>query len=505
LPEPVIAGGGQTLPLDENQIQKLLDQGVDRRGLEELVNIGQELSRRKTQENIRYYQPFAHQLAAHRSPAKIRLCLGGNRSGKTTFDVAETCWYATQTHPYRKTPKPPVRMRICCTDFNSGIEKVMIPKFQEFVMREDLKGGSWETAYSKEKRTLYWNNDSFAEFMSYDQDVEKFGGTSRHLIIEDEPAPVDIHNENMSRLLDTKGSLIMSLTPINLDARTGWIYDFWKSASEAKDPSVAWFFFDIYGNTSFTKEEIDKFAASLPESERIARIQGKFPQLLGIIYKQFSRGKHVIPQRAPDSDWTIEIWSDPHTRKATAAVFVGIDRDDNVYVWDEMQQTGTGKFIVDKMKLILGNRRLNRGIMDNAAKDKNEVLGGRSVWDEFLDPDGDGSDKGLYFITVSNKEKEVLPGIRQVEDYLGLDAVYQKPKLFVMDNCLQTIAQFESYIWDDYKRKLEMGLKEKPKKTNDDLMDCIRYGIRANPRHVTPGLVYIEEPVYDEHTGYVIG
>ena len=506
----VLAGGGQDLP------QHLATK------LEQLGLVRVEKQRRRIEEQIRFYGTdlpffsdgrsmsfFVHQEKGHRSLAKTRVCIGSNRSGKTTFEVAEMCWYATRTHPFRKTPRPPVRMRFCCTDFRNGIEKVAIPKFQEFVRREDLKGGSWETAYSKDNYTLYWRNGSFVEFMSYDQDVTKFGGASRHLIIDDEPVPIEIHMENEARLADVGGDLIMAFTPVDLDARTAWLFDFWQQISRGEVKDTEWFFFDIEANTAWTPEQLtsfkDKYNRPGLEDVYAARVLGKFPRLAGVIYKQFSIAKHVIPWRAPEEDWTIEIWADPHTRKATAAVYVGIDREGNLYVWDELLEVGTGKSIIEKIRLKLGKRELNRALSDNAIKAKNEVLGGRSIWDEFLDPDGNGSDRGIYFETVSSQEKEVLTGIRQVQEYLGLDAVYQKPKLFVMDNCTQTIHQFQNYVWDDYKRKLEMGLKEKPKKVNDDLMDCIRYGIMAGPRHVKRGHAMIAEPVYDEQTGYVIG
>ena len=186
----------ETLPdVDVDSVLSSLNKGQ----MSELVRLSLETERRKQQELIRYYKPYddrGYQLDFHKSLKKRRGVLGSNRSGKTTVDVAECEWWATGTHPYRETPEPPIRIRVCCTDFKRGILKVMIPKFQEFVIRENLRGKSWDTAFSKEEMTFYWENGSFVEFMSYDQDVEKFGGVSRHLIIEDEPSPEEIHGEN---------------------------------------------------------------------------------------------------------------------------------------------------------------------------------------------------------------------------------------------------------------------------------------------------------------------
>lgn len=478
--------------------------------LAELSGMRVEMERRKAEEQIRYYgtdeMPFLeHQEKLHRSKAKRRLGLGSNRSGKTFAQGAEICWYATRTHPFRKTPKPPVRMRWCTEDYRNGILKVIIPTLQKLVIREELRGGSWEKAFSKEEETLYWANGSFVELMTYQQDVTAFEGASRHVVWEDECCPSDIHHANMARLIDTKGDLIMGLTPINLTDRTGWIYDWWKQISEGRAESAEWFFFDLRKNTLLTKAEIDEYSDSLPEGERIARIEGKFPQLLGIVYKTFKRAKHVIPYKAPPKGWTIEIVADPHPRMPTAVIFGAIDNHQNKYIWDELWISGTTRVILDEIRAKLLGYRLSRAIMDDSANEQNIILGNTSIWKQFLDPDGDNSDKGIYFLTVSGALKARSSGIRLVEDHLGLDEVYQKPKLFVMDNCVHTIGQFESYCYEDYRNRESRNLSERPKKRDDHFMDCVRYWLKSNPYFVPAELLKSPEPVYDAYFGNVIG
>lgn len=468
-----------------------------------------EMERRKAEEQIRYYGTdempfFEHQEKLHRSKARNRLGFGSNRSGKTFAEGAEINWYATRTHPFRKTPKPPVRMRWCTEDYKT-IKKVIIPTLKKLVVREDLRGGSWEKAYSKEEETLYWANGSFVELMTYQQDVASYEGASRHLVVEDECCPSDIHHANMARLIDTKGDLIMGLTPINLTDRTGWIYDWWKQVSEGRAESAEWFFFDIWKNTILGRAAIDEYAASLPEGERIARIEGKFPQLLGLVYKTFKRAKHVIPAKLPPKGWTIEITADPHPRMPTAVIFGAIDKSQNKYIWDELWISGTTKVILDEIRAKLFGYRLGRAIMDDSAKAENIILGNTSIWKQFLDPDGDNSDKGIYFLTVSGTTKSIPSGIRLVEDHLGLDAVYQKPKLFIMDNCVHTIAQFESYCYEDYRNRESRNLSERPKKRDDHFMDCVRYWLKSNPYFVPAELLKMPDPVYDSYFGNVVG
>lgn len=468
-----------------------------------------ELERRKAEEQIRYYGTdempfFEHQEKFHQSKAKSRFGRGSNRSGKSFAQGAEVCWYAMRNHPFRKTPKPPVRMRWCTEDYKT-IKKVIIPTLQKLVVREELRGGSWQKAYSKEEETLYWANGSFVELMTYQQDVASFEGASRHLVVEDECCPSDIHHANMARLIDTSGDLIMGLTPINMTDRHTWIFDWWKQISEGRAGSAEWVFFDIRKNTLLTKVDIDDYSDSLPEGERIARIEGEFPQLLGIVYKTFKRAKHVIPAKPPPKTWTIEIVADPHPRMPTAVLFGAIDKDQNKYIWDELWVSGTTKMILDEIRAKLLGYRLGRAIMDDSAKAENIILGNTSIWKQFLDPDGDNSDKGIYFLTASGTTKSIPSGIRLVEDHLGLDEIYQKPKLFVMDNCVHTIAQFESYCYEDYRNRESRNLSERPKKRDDHFMDCVRYWLKSNPYFVAPEMLKIPDPVYDDYTGAVIG
>lgn len=203
----------ETLDLTPDILQKATPEE-----LTELSGMRVELERRKAEEQIRYYggedMPFfEYQEKAHRSKAKRRLGLGSNRTGKTFFEGAEICWYAMRTHPFRKTPKPPVRMRWCTEDYKI-ILKVIIPTLKKLVIREELRGGSWEKAFSKEEETLYWANGSFVELMTYAQDVASYEGASRHVVVEDECCPSDMHHANMARLIDTRGDLIMGLTQI---------------------------------------------------------------------------------------------------------------------------------------------------------------------------------------------------------------------------------------------------------------------------------------------------
>lgn len=71
------------------------------------------------------YKPLAHQIEFHSDTSGGRINFGGNRSGKSYSSVCEMVWWATGTHPYRPTPRPPVALRHVAVDRPQGIDKVL--------------------------------------------------------------------------------------------------------------------------------------------------------------------------------------------------------------------------------------------------------------------------------------------------------------------------------------------------------------------------------------------
>jgi phage terminase large subunit-like protein len=154
--------------------------------------------------------------------AKGRQLLGGNRAGKTVAGVCEDVMWLTGQHRFREVPPPPIRGRIIAVDFNQGVDKIILPELAKWIPPSLLINGSWEDSYSSRLRTLTLSNNSFVELMSYEMDLEKFAGTSRHFIHFDEEPNQAIFNENMARLVDTGGSWWMTMTPVN---GMTWTYD----------------------------------------------------------------------------------------------------------------------------------------------------------------------------------------------------------------------------------------------------------------------------------------
>src|SRR6187402_1282362 len=169
------------------------------------------------------YKPHPSQEKFHRSTANEKLYIGGNRSGKTVGGVTEDIQWLTGNHKYRiDLPEPPIRGRMVAVDIEDGIKKIALPEVMRWTPPSSLKNGSFEDSYDRQSRTLTLMNGSFLEFMSYEQDVAKFAGTSRHFTHFDEEPPEDIFNECLMRLVDTDGSYWITMTPL---IELTWVVD----------------------------------------------------------------------------------------------------------------------------------------------------------------------------------------------------------------------------------------------------------------------------------------
>src|SRR5213078_4149038 len=96
------------------------------------------------------------------------------------------------------------------------------PEIARWLPPSALQNGSLEDSFNKQLRTLTLENESTIEFMSYEQDTEKFAGTSRHGIWFDEEPPQDIYTECLLRTLDVGGDVWITMTPV--EGMT-WVYD----------------------------------------------------------------------------------------------------------------------------------------------------------------------------------------------------------------------------------------------------------------------------------------
>ena len=424
------------------------------------------------------YKPHPSQEKFHRSTSKEKLYIGGNRSGKTVAGCAEAIQWLIGEHRYRKDiPLPPIRGRVVAIDIEDGIKKIAIPEVQRWMPQRFLKNGSWEDSYDRQARTLSLTNGSFLEFMSYEQDVEKFAGTSRHFTWFDEEPPEDIFNECLMRLVDTDGSYWISMTPlIEMSWIKDKIYDPWAEGNQ----SIYVLEVNTEENPFIKVEALDRITRGLSPEEKEARRSGKFITHTGRVFA----GSFSF-DRFPDGNVVEDIIDDIHNSQdrwghfvcmdhgyanPTAFLFCCFDSDGRIIVYDELYET---QRIIKENALLYRSRVEQLGIkpvycVGDPTIQNTSAITRTSIQTEYAE----------HGVPIALGNNDVRGGIARVQNR------FQKKLLFISERCEHTLREINNYRWDRYassKIEARRNKKEVPLKKNDHCMDALRYGVMSRP------------------------
>lgn len=431
--------------------------------------------------NLYAYKPHAKQYKFHTSLKKTRLYIGGNRSGKTTGGAVEMCYWLMKKHPYRKLPLPegPIRARACAVDFDYGVDVLLIPELKRWLPPSFLKNGSWEDSYDRQHRTLTLANKSFLEFRSYDQDLEKFAGTSRHIIWFDEEPPKHIYTENMARLVDTAGYSMLTMTPVE---GMSWVYDDLYVPGMDGSDLIEVIEISMTENPHLTKEAIDQFLGTLDKEERAAREKGTFVTIGGKIFKTFDPDIHVIepPALSEMMNWRWFASFDHGFNNPTAIEWHAVSPDNEIITFDEhyaseMTVKEHAKVFLEKERA--HNRKVDFIVGDPAMHQRNGVTG-TSIVQEY-------AEHGIYIAEANN---DVPSGINRMQQYLRVRENGQ-PSWHISQSCPALIGEMKKLRWATYEsRKLQArnNPQEKIHKKDDHACDSTRYFFSFMPDLTPP-------------------
>lgn len=425
--------------------------------------------------NIYGYEPHEKQLSFHTSSARGRLFIGGNRSGKTVGGACEAIYRATGKHPYLSVPEPPTYGRIVSVDFLNGVEKIVRPEIARWLPASELKGGSWETAYDKELRVLTLENGSTLEFMSYDQALEKFAGTSRHWIWFDEEPPQDIFTECLLRLLDTGGHWWITMTPV--EGMT-WTFDTIYEAAQL-DPNLFVVEVDTTMNPHLNPGEIDILLTGLSEDDKTARLHGKYVQRGGLIYKHFSKTNIVNPldpKELVQAKWMLFNGMDHGFNNPTCWLWGAVCPDGRIVIYDEHYRSGEiVKFHAEAVHIKNSELGIvpSYNVGDPSIRNT-DPLTGTSVLLEYME----------FGIPIVLGNNDVNAGINRVARLIGHPPTAPN-QLFVTKNCINLLWEIARYRWATWAIKrhdFEKNKKEEPNKKDDHAMDTLRYMVASRPQ-----------------------
>lgn len=436
-----------------------------------LKQLAGELRRSANNPTIYGYTPHDKQEVFHRSPARGRQFLGGNRSGKTVGGSVEAVWWSLGKHPYLDTPRPPVRGRAVGVDFNYGVAQIIMPELKKWLPPSSLINGSWSDSYSGQERVLTLENGSTIEFRSYDQDLEKFAGVSRHWTWFDEEPPQSIFKESMMRLIDTGGSWWMTMTPV--EGMTWTFKEIYKK--QYTDPNIFVVEVEMDENPHLHEDEIEIFMSTLSEDDQKARKAGRYIEVAGTIWPQFGAHNIIDPWiPEPKSDYLFFNMMDHGYNNPTAWLWGAVDRDGRIIIFHEHYKEKKlvpwhAARVRSLNKELEVNPQYNVGDPSIKATDP---ITGTSIQIEYME-------EGVPIILGNN---DLTAGLPRVGRYLQNSD--KGPRLYITRNCTMTLEEVPAYRWGQWatrKMREERNAKEEPHKKDDHTCDALRYGVMSRP------------------------
>ena len=412
------------------------------------------------------------QIAFHKCKKKNRWVFGGNRSGKTECGAVESVYMARGIHPYRKNKDNVFGWVVSLSQQvqrDVAQEKILKYLNPDWIVEVTMLSGKKDNLQSgvidQIKLKNVFGGVSTIGFKSCDQGREKFQGTSLDFVWFDEEPTKEIYDECRMRVLDKRGDIFGTMTPLK-----GLTFIYEEIFLNKYNQSSVWYeFIEWADNPYLSKAEIKLLTDSMSESELNSRRYGLFQSDTGPVYSEFDENVHVIDPFAVPFDWQDCISIDPGLRNPLSCHFYAVDYDGNVYVIAEHYESGLSveehskkiKALAVKIGWRTGKDGRLVALIDSAANQKT-LAGVKSVAELFYD-------NGIN--VNANVNKDLFTGINRVKSYL------KNNRLFIFKNCVNLIREIKAYRW---------GKEDVPIKKDDHSLDELRYFIMNKPVNQPP-------------------
>lgn len=437
-----------------------------------ILAIEKEQARRQAGDKLSHYNTgekvHEKQLIFHKCQKRNRWVFGGNRSGKTECGAVEAVWWARGIHPYRQNRKNvsgwivslsyEVQRDVAQSKFLSYLNPDWI---EDIVMSSGKKASAEYGIIDYILIKNVFGGVSKISFKSCDQGREKFQGTSLDFVWFDEEPPKDIYDECRMRVLDRRGEVWGTMTPLK---GLTWVYD--EIYLNSKQDDEIWHEHIEWADNPFLdKKEVDALSKCLDEDTLASRRFGRFCEAEGIVYKEFDQNRHVIEPFDIPFEWQDNISIDPGLNNPLACLFFAVDYDGTVYVVGEWYMAGKDiDYHAEKIHELAqklnwhrdGKGRLS-ALIDSAA-DQHTLASQKSVSELFYDRN---------ILVNTNVNKQLFSGIAQVKSFFSEDRI----KIF--SNCTNLIRELKTYWW---------GKGDKPIKKDDHALDALRYYLCTKPK-----------------------
>jgi phage terminase large subunit-like protein len=433
-----------------------------------------EKKRRQAEERLRYFEPlegpvYNDQRAFLYSTADIRIARGGNRSGKSEVGVVDDFWFLQGIHPVRsKWWQPPVHGRIVTPTFE-GFE-VIKKKIQQMVPRAWLKGGSWESAYKGgDVQKIFMDNGSTLKLKSAKQSLETHGADDLDFVHFDEHSPERYFLENLARLTDRRGYLIMTETP-----EMGYTFEEDLADSPPPGMTVEEFVFDVRKNKYLDAEGIARFVATMERDPVLFAIKvlGEYAALGGKVIPQFDPLVSIIPDRDIHKDAIRGFCIDTHMAKPCASMWAALEPSGDLLIYRTIKAFLTIPEWQNLIRVQTGSENVIFWMGDQSDKDEEGRPNPNNT--ESLLTQFKLGKSALPIEQVSKLPGSYKAEVFRLRNLFSVDPMFHKPKIYIFESCNYGV-RYGSFIDHSLPWELKhLQFKKNAREDEGDFRDSVR-------------------------------
>lgn len=409
------------------------------------------------------------------------LFVAGNGTGKTHIFYWSLINLALGFHPFQFAD-PPLTFKILINDFEHGLNGIFVETCMRTqnmpdgtILKRMLPDSQVKSYWSKDNRSLTFNNGSLFVWQTSEQKKKLHSGTNFDVLGCDEEQEYQVYDESKRGLRTAKGGgrILHAFTP-PFDEESKQRGPSW-TKFQLVDPFELGTDTDIYvvkaamhDNPAITSEYIRKFSKGKTEEQIRIQIYGDYPtwgKMIFTDYQDFEwspkrKEGHILKYdfEVPwdDTEVLFEMAVDWHGSKPVACIWMfeyrtGPNKGD-VVVFDEISPTEGEGLTISEAKAAIHDHegwRDGRGSWkirrygDPKMRDKNNALiSGFNPWDEFRS-------KPNSVRLTEGWNRDPGAGYSVVNDYLrGKGQGHEDhPRLFIKENVKTLRHNLKNHYW----------------------------------------------------------
>lgn len=321
-------------------------------------------------------------------------------------------------------------------------------------------------------------------------DPKSHGGAALDLVWIDEECGYPYYDESFQRTVDKEGHVLVTATPLDDPSVSirPWLYDLVHDAIAGETElgrETGVINLSMFNNPHISEKErrLQK-AKWTGHPEELPRLWGKFGRRSGLYYPMW---KAEPPLWVPATDISDDAYRvvviDPASNGPTGALWMAFDRRGKMSVYREYKEKGlTASQHVENILIENRGDPINMWLMDpfmgrqtvhSTGDEQQTVL---KIWQK----------SGLPRLRLAEIDYEYC--LQESREYIkaAFDPTDPHPGMEVFDHLDKFRDEIERCVIDSYQVGANKGtIKERPRKGNDDLINCWQYAcgmrLRARP------------------------